>query len=71
MPEKPSSEQILATLVGRSTLTPEEVQTAALDVMHFVVSCLDSGAEFGVRWRGGQRFKPVNFFIPGVTTEQP
>lgn len=65
---RPEPEEVLDRLVARGTLTPEQVQTAALDVLDFVTRSLDAGMIIGVRMKGSRRWNPVQWDIAGLTT---
>lgn len=63
---KPHSEEIMARLVARGTLTPEQVQTAALDALDWVERTLEAGMQIGVCADG--KWTAVQWEIPGLTT---
>jgi hypothetical protein len=68
MSDRPSSGEILAKWVNRSTLTETEIQTAALDTLDFLASVVESGGKVLVQMPGRKPY-PVDIQIPGLTTE--
>jgi hypothetical protein len=57
--------------LNRSTLTQQELQSAAMDCLDFVASIQEENGQIGVRYQRRGRWKqwlPVNIEIPGLTT---
>lgn len=65
---RPGPEEILDRLAARGVLNREQVQTAALDVLDWLIRTLDAGMEIATR-ESGQEWVRMNFLIPGLTTE--
>jgi len=66
--DRPGPEELLAKWVKRSTLSRDEVQSAALDVLDFVASVLEAGGTVYVKLPGDHEPKRVQVDIPGLTT---
>jgi hypothetical protein len=63
---RPSSEQIQEELLAAGTLTPEALNAAAWDVLHFLWSVSKGKGKLLVQWPGDHIPSPVTFSVPGL-----
>ncbi|WP_280267572.1 hypothetical protein [Nocardia wallacei] len=66
--QRPSTIKLLDEMIDASKMTKSEIFNVGIDVLHFVWAVLRKGGTIGVKFPGDTDYKPVNIFIPGMTS---
>ncbi|MFE1409186.1 hypothetical protein ACFW5D_37880, partial [Streptomyces sp. NPDC058770] len=69
--QRPSTTTLLDEMTAASKMTKSELFNVGIDVLHFVWSILRKGGTIGVKFPGDADYRPVNIFIPGMTSATP
>lgn len=68
--ERPTPEEILDKWLARSTLTRDQLHTAAMDCLDFLATAVEAG-ELYVKLPGKRKYRLLDVVIPGITSDKP
>ena len=66
--QRPGTGELLEQMLHATRMSKSDIYNVGIDVLHFVWTVLRGGGQIGVKLAGETEYKPVNIFIPGMTT---